>query len=501
MLVALLLLTLNLVGVWAGQQNYPTGQGSAREGLWVQDPTGTLTYRWVTPGAQEPTPLQDIMSMNLYITARADGSLSAFIRNPEQNFGAGIGPRAVAVDGNTVTLAAQGQQSIVGQYDAQADTLSFHFDPLPGTFVLHRTSADVGPYAYQVPRQTDDGWQVASLQTEGIDTPQLVSIIESVTAQAPTSLRAPYIQSLTIARHGKLVLDAYFNGFERDGLHDMRSAGKSVTTLLVGRAMEEPGATFNPQSRVYDLLKNDAPVANNDRLKRNMTIADLMSMQSGYACDDNDDNSPGNEDVMQSQTKQPDWYKYTLDLPMEAAPGTLAVYCTAGINLLGAIVAQQTQQWLPAYFASRFAGPMQFGRYAMWLMPPPSDEAYMGGGDRFRPRDFLKFGQLFLSGGHWNGTPIIDGAWLQQVATKRSTVKGEIGDYGWGWHLYQYPIGARKIKAISAGGNGGQLLFVFPQLDMTLLITAANYGQYPVWSDYIKSLVPEILSTVRAEPQ
>jgi CubicO group peptidase (beta-lactamase class C family) len=142
---------------------------------------------------------------------------------------------------------------------------------------------------------------------------------------------------------------------------------------------------------------------------------------------------------------------------------------------------------------------MQFGRYAMWLMPPPSDEAYMGGGDRFRPRDFLKFGELFLAHGYWHGTQILDDAWLQQVSAKHSTIKDEIGDYGWGWHLYKYTVGGQSIKAISAGGNGGQLLFVFPQLDMTLLITAANYGQYPVWSNYITTLVPEILGTVNAQ--
>lgn len=500
MLVAVLLLALNLAGVWASQQSYPIGQGTARDGLWVQDATGTmgtLNYRWVTPDASNPQPLQDRMRLDLYVTAQPDGSLSAFVRNPEQNFGASIGTRSVVVSDTTVTLQAQGAQDIVGQYDATADTLTFQFQNLPGTFVFHRTNGDIVPYAYQVPRQTDDGWQVGSLESAGIDAAKLITVIEGVTAQAPTSLHAPYIQSILIARHGKLVLDAYFNGFERDDPHDVRSAGKSVTTLLVGRAMEENGATFGPQSRVYDVLKNDGPFANDDREKKAMTIADLMSMQSGYACDDNNDNSPGNEDVMQSQTKQPDWYKYTLDLPMEAPPGKLAAYCTAGINLLGALVAQETHQWLPAYFASRFAQPMQFGRYAMWLMPPPSDEAYMGGGDRFRSRDFLKFGQLFLNGGSWNGTPIIDGAWLQQVATKRSTIKGEIGDYGWGWHLIEYPLAGTSIKAISAGGNGGQLLFVFPQLDMTIVITAANYGQYPVWSNYIKTLVPAILGTVQ----
>jgi CubicO group peptidase (beta-lactamase class C family) len=264
---------------------------------------------------------------------------------------------------------------------------------------------------------------------------------------------------------------------------------------MIGRAIQD-GAPFNPQSSVYQLLANYGPFAHPDPRKQQMTVADLMSMQSGFACDDNDDNSPGNEDAMQSQTKQPNWYKYTLDLPLTSDPGSIAIYCTAGINLLGAILAHEERQWLPTYFASRFAQPMQFGQYAMWLMPSPVDDAYMGGGDLFRPRDFLKFGQLFLNNGSWNGKEIIDNQWLQAVATKQSTIQGE-GDYGWGWHLSEYDVNGTTIKAINAGGNGGQLLFIFPQLDTTLMITAANYGQYPVWSKYVTDLIPKILKTIK----
>ncbi|MBV8067038.1 MAG: beta-lactamase family protein, partial [Candidatus Eremiobacteraeota bacterium] len=233
--------------------------------------------------------------------------------------------------------------------------------------------------------------------------------------------------------------------------------------------------------------------ANDDARKRRITVANLMTMTSGLACDDNDDDSPGNEGTMQSQTRQPDWYKYALDLPMLFEPGAKAVYCSAGINLLGAIVSKATGRPLTQYFYERFAAPMEFGRYAMWLMPGPTNAAYMGGGDYFAPRDFLKFGQLFLTGGTWNGRRVLDAGWLRESAVTRSVMNedaaGEGDRYGYGWHLGTLSVGGERYDVINAGGNGGQLMAVVPKLDLAVMITAGNYNQYPVWSSFLRTVV------------
>ncbi len=309
-----------------------------------------------------------------------------------------------------------------------------------------------------------------------------------VSLRSPT-LRSPYIQSITIARHGRLVLDEYFYGFTPATPHDVRSAGKSVTTLMVGRAIEDK-RRFSPQTPVLSFLPEYLPVAHDDARKRRMTVAHLMTMSSGLACDDN---SPGNEDTMQAQTAQPDWYKYTLDLPMQYEPGSRAFYCTAGINLLGAIVSRATGLPLDRYFYERFGSPMQFRQYAMWLMPPPTNAAYMGGGDYFRPRDFLKFGQLFLNHGLWNGRQIVDASWLRASVVARTVMNedaaGEGDRYGYGWHLASLTIDGRPYGVINAGGNGGQIMAVIPQLDMAVMIAAGNYNQYPVWRAFLQQVV------------
>ena len=68
----------------------------------------------------------------------------------------------------------------------------------------------------------------------------------------------------------------------------------------------------------------------------------------------------------------------------------------------------------------------------------------------------MKFGQLFLDGGKWQGRQIVSKEWLESWVKPRSGLNKE-GDYGYGWHLADYDVGGKTYSAISASGNGGQL--------------------------------------------
>jgi CubicO group peptidase (beta-lactamase class C family) len=479
-----------LVGVWAATQTPPGVRNQ-----WIQPANGF----WPAYAIAVP-PLDETMHYFLVVTKETDGTLRAFVRNPEMNAGVLMGTRALVESGSNLILHAAGRQDVHGTIGDDMLTIDgFPSEDRATTF--HRPSPEElrwyyprgsGEWVYQPPVAAGDGWPVGTLAAAGLRIGPIAELMRSIVSLRVPALRSPYIQSVAIARHGRLVLDEYFYGFTPARPHDVRSAGKSVTTLLVGRAIEDTGA-FTPQSTVLSLLPQYLPVGNDDPRKRRMTVADLMTMSSGLACDDNDDGSPGNEDTMQSQTKEPDWYKYTLDLPMVDEPGTHAVYCTAGINLLGAIVSRATKLTLEDYFYERFAQPMQFRRYAMWLMPPPTNAAYMGGGDYFTPRDFLKFGQLFLSHGAWNGRQIVDDSWLRESIVQRSIMNedaaGEGDRYGYGWHLASLTVNGQRYQVINAGGNGGQLMAVVPALDMAVMITAGNYNQYPVWANFLQQVV------------
>lgn len=469
-------------------------------GTWAATQPTVASRRWVRTAP-------DLTAHYFLVVSHGPHGTTAFVRNPEANAGAFLGTRDVSLVGTQLRLKRRGRPDVAGALNADG-TLTLNQVAIDGANVrFHRATArDLrwfypaasSTWTYHKPAPLSDGWRVATFGDVGMRPGPIAPIMNAVLSQRSPALRSPYIQSVTIERHGRLVLDDYFYGFGPSLPHDVRSAGKSVTTLIVGRAIAETGM-FSAASRVLPLLPQYRNVRNDDARKGRMTVANLMTMASGLACDDNDDASPGNEDTMQSRPSGTDWYRYTLDLPMKSEPGTRALYCSAGINLLGAIVRAQRHVALDRYFQNNFAAPMQFGTYAMWLMPPPANEAYMAGGDRFRPRDFLKFGALILNDGMWNGRRIVDADWIRQSIVPRTAPEGEGDRYGYGWHISTLAVGGHSYEVVNAGGNGGQLMIVVPALDLAIMVTAGNYQQFPVWRTFLPAITSAAIRSCLAQ--
>ena len=485
----------------------PGGQGHFRgrladgkiDGTWIQPPGQGLASAYATPlvlvrgegqvWMAQLHPLQDRITQYLRVWRAEDGSLKAFLVNPEYNLGRGI-TYDVNLDGDTVVLKDPKRTgwALNGRMDADSGQLRIDWQGI-GVFAFTRRDRDdaIGYYAstpagsqnaYRVPVPAGDGWTTASLGDVGLQVAPMLRLQQQIESSDTPGPGATMVHGLLVARHGKLVFETYLRGFSRDQAHDTRSAGKSFASLLVGMAINH-GANVSAKTPVLTMFPSGRPIKHLDTGKRAMTVGDLMSMRSGLACDDNDSESPGGEEAMQRQHDERDWYRYTLNLPMTQAPGAnKAVYCSAGINLLGGVVRKATGRRLTDLFQDWIAGPMQMRGYHLNLMP--DDDAYLAGGLRMRPRDMLKLGQLYLNGGIWNGRRLIDQHWIDDSVTRHATF-GPNHDYGYGWHLHAFRVDGHDYRGYSAEGNGGQFVIVVPELDLVVAITAGNYGQFSVW--------------------
>jgi CubicO group peptidase (beta-lactamase class C family) len=518
--------------------------GRTITGFWLQ-PVGTTEERPSPVGSRQPfatplalqragnntwrgtvRPLAQRFTLYLKIYRNAEGVLVGAFRNPDFNSTGGASLFRVTREGEKVLLTAPVDGTPEVRHSAtlvrSPDRLQILWPDVGRVLDLVRRTPEQAPnffprppgepaYQYKKPPATGDGWVTASAREVGIDETALTRAVQKLIAADPSVRRPSLIHSLLVARHGKLVLEEYFFGFDRDTPHDTRSAGKTFASVMLGAAMRK-GTKIAPETKLYDLLAGRGPFAHPDPRKSQITLAHLMTHTAGFACDDNDDASPGNENTMQSQSREPDWWKFTLDLPMAHKPGQRYAYCSANMNLMGAALTTGTGTWLPELFERTVARPLQFGPYHWNLMP--TDEGYLGGGSWLRPRDLLKIGQAYLDGGVWQGRRIVDASWVARstaphmhispVTTGLSKEQFEesygVGDDGYAWHLGRITSGEHIDRSYAATGNGGQILIVIPELDLVAVFTGGNYRQGGIWSRWPGEILGgEIIPTIRRE--
>ena len=477
----------------------PDGRGSFRgrlngaeiAGQWIGPVNQSSGMRYATPVVLRPdgpgrwrgvvTPLDDAFTFYLPLTRLAGGGYTTYLRNPERNQGRFIRASRLEAKDDVVTLAGQPGGGAAGplaegRYESGVIRLPLNGAGFDFTKADSETWSPFYPrgktpqrYRYAPPLRLDDGWPVATLDDVGISRAGIEAFVQRLIDMPMDSLSSPQIHSLLIARHGKLVVEEYFHGYHRDQPHDLRSASKSWVAVLLGAAMQA-GVPIRLNTPVYQTMLESVP-PDLDPRKRAMTLEHLISMTAGYDCAS--DSARGNEDVMQSQSAEPDWYRYTLDVPMLTAPGDTIVYCSIEPNLAGGMLRKIAGEPLPEMFYRLVARPLQMHNYHLFLSP--TGEAYGGGGHQFLPRDFLKLAQLMVNQGRWAGRQIISRDWaLKSGSALRNLSK--IQQYGWLWNSVEYPYQGRTVRAYFAAGNGGQIFMGIPALDLVIGFTGGNYN-------------------------
>ena len=502
---------------------FDSGADSAN-GHWIQPPNEISNHPFATPvifkkeahvcRGQITTRAERMrIYLNVYQT---ETGVRAFFRNPERNIGIQLGPRNVVVDGDVLKLTGDnGQPPVRGAARNNNRSTSKLYFTIRGSkfeFVrLDRSQASAyyprvsgsDPYSYRTPEKSNDGWETAEAGKCGWDIKQLEKLVGEIHATETDSLGTPYIHSILIARHGKLVFEEYFYGYGKKHLHDTRSAGKSVASMLVGAAMDSiPSldssrtleSIFGEQESEQktwvepETSSSNASWEQRKAWRSQITIGNALNMASGLDMNDNDSESLGGEDRMQNQSEERNWVSYALQVPMVRQPGAKSIYGSNNINLAAAAAARATQSWLPDLFLKHIATPLSIKDYHFNL--DPSGNGYMGGGIRLTARDQLKLGQVMLKNGIWKDKQILSAEWVKESLVGGGSIH-ETNDYGYGWWLKSIPFNGRNVKVFHASGNGGQLIICIPEFDMVIQFSGGNYGHFPVWYRHLTDFVPQ----------
>jgi CubicO group peptidase (beta-lactamase class C family) len=507
----------------------PGGRGAFRgrfvsgdriRGQWIQPRTVTSGVEYASPvelvrdgtlWRGEIVPLDDAFTLYLVVRPRADGTLGAFLRNPERNLGRQLRVSGIERTGDSVRLlGTRGTpevQVLASGRMREDGILSLYIPGRGGGYDFRRLGADEvstfyprgrpdAGYAYLPPPDLRDGWPTGTLEDAGISRAGMEAWIRSIIQAPDDSVTTPRIHGVVIARRGRLVLEEYFHGESRERPHDTRSAAKVLVSTVAGAAIQA-GAALRLASPVYEVMNGGTFPPGLEPRKRAMTLENLLTMASGLDCDDSNPESRGNEETLTSQEDEPDYYRYTLALATVRDPGQQAVYCSASPNLAGGVVSRAAGHPLPELMQALIGGPLDMGRY--YLPLTPTRDGYGGGGMRFTLRDFARIGEMYLREGRWNGRQVLSPEWVAR-ATSPLFAMGDIR-YGFFWYVLEYPHRGRTVRAYFAGGNGGQTLLVIPELDLVIAMFAGNYADYARTIGMQRTVVPrDILPSVDAGP-
>lgn len=294
------------------------------------------------------------------------------------------------------------------------------------------------------------------------------------------------VTSLLIQQHGELLSEQYFNGMSKEQTANIKSASKSVISLLTGIAIDQ-GFIKNVNQTIRPYFK-EYFTANPNSIKENITIKDLLTMRTGL--ETTSFHNYGRWVISDN------WVEFQLDQPMIKEPGGDMIYSTGTSHLLSAILAKATGISTKAFAEKYLFGPMNI-QIGGWDRDPQG--YYMGGNNlALAPSDMLKIGQMVLNGGVYQGERIISADWLEQ--SFRTYTHSNYNPYDYGYMWWKKPVGRYQVHF--AWGFGGQYIFIIPSLDAVVVMTGAlqhadqsrSYKE-PVFTLLREDIIPFLNST------
>ncbi|PWF45453.1 serine hydrolase domain-containing protein [Massilia glaciei] len=295
--------------------------------------------------------------------------------------------------------------------------------------------------------------------------------------------------AIVVVKHGKILLERYYNGYRRDSMVTSFSVAKSVVSALVGIAIRDGqiGSVDDPITRYLPEL------ANKDQRFTRITIRNLLEMRSGILFVE------GYGSPWADASK----FYLTADLAtklngltIERAPDERYHYSSGDTQLLGAIIQRATGTPLPRYLQEQIWQPMGAAYDASWSIDSlESSQPKAFCCINARVLDFARFGQLYLNDGRINGRQIVPADWVRQSTQVREHPGDTPGSrwnveapntraaayYAWQWRRAPVvdsgsELGVKPGHDFYAEGHHGQFIYVAPAEDMVIVRIGLRYG-------------------------
>lgn len=341
-------------------------------------------------------------------------------------------------------------------------------------------------WQYMPPDSLGDGWVVGTMSKDKLGSKPVQELFQKI-------LHGQYhgLDALLVAQHGRLVLEEYFYLGGRDRIHSVQSVTKSVTSLLIGIALDQgliKGLDV-PLRSFFPAYVDSSQTAASPTLRHALTMSAALDWAEDISYSD-----PRNDAVGMNQSK--DMYQYVLSKKADATdkPGEKFEYNSGISVLLGGVLLKATGKPADQYARQTLFTDMGIQKFS-WSSG--GGEVHTGGGLFLKPRDLLKMGQLVLDEGKWRGKQVVSASWIKEstAAHLPTNAFGRDAAYGYQWWRGGFPVGEQTVPVIYASGYGGQMLYIVPDLDLLILTmhhnqTDLNGSHSITWKEIGTTIVP-----------
>ena len=291
------------------------------------------------------------------------------------------------------------------------------FDAAP-RFIQHgsTTTEDFKHYPARHLKPSGKPFRFAERPDGGL-VPEVVGIAAIGQRRLDDVLSASETIAFVVVKDDAIVFERYYRGHTAASLSQYFSVSKSVTSALIGAAIDD-GIIRSIDQSVVEFVPEYV-----GRGFDRVTIKHLLTMTSGidYVEDDN----PFGLHVPFNYTS--DIERMILAFQMREEPGTQFRYKSGDVGLLSLVLSRAlAPRTITEYAQERLWTPLGMENEGVWSLDRDNglEKAWccLAG----TARDLAKIGRLYLEQGEWNGAQILSASWIQ-----RSVKEGGVKDAAW----------------------------------------------------------------------
>lgn len=269
-------------------------------------------------------------------------------------------------------------------------------------------------------------------------------------------------KSFLILKNGRIAIEWYYDSFTRDSVWYWASAGKSLTSTLVGIAQEEGLLSIDDPTSDY---LGEGWTQLSPEQEGQITIRHQLTMTTGL-----------NDIGVNVDCTDPECLTYL------AEPGTRWAYHNAPYTLLGSVIEAASGQTLNQFYNTRIGTPI--GAWGLYY-PLDYNRVFFS-----RTRDMARFGLMTLANGQWNGTSVLgDQAYMEAMSTPSQELNPAYGYLWWlnGQESFQQPrlqlnfpgaiIPTAPADMFAGLGKNDQKVYVVPSQNMVVVRLGEDAGE------------------------